>query len=146
MIADISTVISFGCLIGLKLLTLHSPLDCLGQSSKKTQALLDKTGRAFLSVFLVKHRFISISPEQDIRHPVRRSAHLLANHIQVNIRTAFDDQLIMNVTDDEAVPESLHGVTEDVTADGLDDVLHELRTVGFWCGIKKVDSLFSRIS
>ena len=43
----------------------------------------------------------------------------------------FDDQLIVDVTDDEAVPKSLHGVTEDVAADGLDDVLHELRTVGF---------------
>ena len=37
----------------------------------------------------------------------------------------------MDVTDDEAVPKSLHGVAEDVAADGLDDVLHELRTVGF---------------
>ena len=37
----------------------------------------------------------------------------------------------MNVTDDEAVSESLHGVTEDVTAYGLDDILHELRTVRF---------------
>lgn len=44
---------------------------------------------------------------------------------------AFDDQLIMNVTDDEAVPERFHGVTENVAADGLDDILHELWTVGF---------------
>ena len=85
----------------------------------------------FMSVFFIKAGFVAVGAEKDVRHPVRRSAHLLANHIQVNIRTAFDDQLIMNVTDDEAVPESLHGVTEDVTADGLDDVLHELRTVGF---------------
>jgi len=60
-----------------------------------------------------------------------RSAHLLANHTQVNVRAAFDDKFIMNVTDDKAVPESLHGVTEDVAADGLNDVLHKLRTVGF---------------
>lgn len=51
--------------------------------------------------------------------------------IQINVRAAFDDQLIVDVTDDEAVPKSLHGVAEDVAADGLDDVLHELRTVGF---------------
>ena len=75
--------------------------------------------------------YVPIGAEQDVRHPVRRSAHLLTDHIQVNIRAAFDDQLIMNVTDDEAVPESFHGVAEDVAADSLDDVLHELRTVGF---------------
>ena len=84
-----------------------------------------------MSVFFIKICLITVGAERDVRHPVRRSAHLLTYHIQVNIRAAFDDQLIMNVTDDEAVPESLHGVAEDVAADSLDDVLHELRTVGF---------------
>ena len=37
----------------------------------------------------------------------------------------------MNMTDDKAVPESFHGIAEDVSAYGLHDVLHELRTVGF---------------
>ena len=37
----------------------------------------------------------------------------------------------MNVSDDEAVPESFHGVAEDIPADGLDDVFHEFRPVGF---------------
>ena len=55
--------------------------------------------RSIFLIFLVEHGLVPIGPEQDVRHPVRRSAHLLANHIQVNIRTAFDDQLIMNVTD-----------------------------------------------
>lgn len=84
-----------------------------------------------MSVFFVKIGFVAVGTEQDVRHPVRRSAHLLTDHIQVNVRAAFDNQFIMNVTDDKAVPECFHGVTEDVTADGLDDVLHELRTVGF---------------
>ena len=84
-----------------------------------------------MSVFFIKTGFVAVGAEKDVRHPVRRSAHLLANHTQVNVRAAFDDQFIMNVTDDKAVPESLHGVTEDVAADGLNDVLHELRTVGF---------------
>ena len=52
---------------------------------------------------------------------------MLANHTQVNVRTTFDDQLIMNMTDDEAVPESFHSVAKDVAADGLDDILHKLR-------------------
>jgi len=84
-----------------------------------------------MSVFFIKIGLIAVGTEQDVRHPVRRSAHLLADRIQVNVRTAFDNQLIMNMTDDEAVPESLHGVAEDVAADGLNDVLHELRTVRF---------------
>ena len=84
-----------------------------------------------MSVFFVKIGLVAIGAEQDVRQPFRRSAHLLTDHIQVNIRAAFDDQFVMNVTDDEAVPERFHGVTEDVPADGLDDVLHELRTVGF---------------
>ena len=84
-----------------------------------------------MSVFLIKLCFVSIRTEQDARHPVRRSAHLLTDHIQVNVRAAFDNKLIMNMTDDEAVPERLHGVAEDVAADSLDDVLHELRSVGF---------------
>ena len=85
----------------------------------------------FFSVFFVKIGFVAVGAEQDVRHPVRRSSHLFADDIQINSRAAFDDKLIMNVTDDEAVPESLHGVAEDVAADSLDDVLHELRAVGF---------------
>ena len=92
----------------------------------------DEPGAAiFMSVFFIESGLVTVGTEQDVRHPVRRSAHLLTDHIQVNIRAAFDDQLIMNVTNDEAVPESLHGVAEDVAADSLDDVLHELRTIGF---------------
>ena len=84
-----------------------------------------------MSVFFIKAGLVAVGTEQNVRHPVWRSAHLLTDHIQVNIRVALDYQLIMNMTDDEAVPERFHGVTEDVPADGLDDVLHELRTVGF---------------
>ena len=84
-----------------------------------------------MSVFFVKIGLVAIGAEQDVRQPFRRSAHLLTDHIQVNIRAAFDDQFVMNVTDDEAVPERFHGVTEDVPADGLDDVLHKFRSVGF---------------
>ena len=84
-----------------------------------------------MSVFFIKTGFVAVGAEKDVRHPIRRSAHLLTDRIQVNVRAAFDDQLIVDVPDDEAVPESLHGVTEDVAADGLNDVLHKLRTVGF---------------
>ena len=68
----------------------------------------------FMSVFFIEISLVTVGAEKDVRHPVRRSAHLLADYIQVNIRAAFDDQLIMDVPDDEAVPESFHGVAEDV--------------------------------
>lgn len=92
----------------------------------------DEPGAAFLmSVFFIKIGFVAVGAEQDIRHPVRGSSHLLTDGIQVNAGTAFDDQFIMDVSDDEAVPECFHGIAEDIAADGLDDILHELRTVGF---------------
>ena len=85
-----------------------------------------------MSVFFIKAGLVAVGTEQNVRHPVWRSAHLLTDHIQVNIRAAFDDQLIVNVTDDKTVPESLHGIAEDIATHGLDDVLHELRSVGFY--------------
>ena len=84
-----------------------------------------------MSVLFVKIGLVAVGAEQDVRHPVRGSAHLFTDHFQANIGAAFDDQFIMDVTDDKAVPQSFHGVAEDVAANGLDDVLHELRTVGF---------------
>ena len=84
-----------------------------------------------MSVFFIKLCFVSISTEQDVWHPVRGSAHLLTDHIQVNVGAAFDNKFIMYVTNDEAVPEGLHGITEDVAADGLHNVFHELRAVRF---------------
>ena len=84
-----------------------------------------------MSVFFIKAGFVTVGTEQDVWHPVWRSAHLFTDHIQINVRAAFDDQLIMNMTDAEAVSESLHGVTEDVAAYSLNDIFHELRTVGF---------------
>ena len=50
----------------------------------------DEPGAAiFMSVFFIKIGLIPIGAEQDVRHPVRRSAHLLANHTQVNVRAAL---------------------------------------------------------
>ena len=92
----------------------------------------DEPGAAiFMSVFFIKISFVSVCSKQDVRHPVRGSAHLLTYGFQVNAGIAFDDQFIMNVTDDKAVPERFHGVAENVAADGLDDILHEFRSVGF---------------
>lgn len=37
----------------------------------------------------------------------------------------------MDMSDNETVPEGLHSITENVAADGLDNILHEFRPVGF---------------
>ena len=84
-----------------------------------------------LSIFFIIIGFISISLEQYIRHPVRRVAHLIADSFQVNAGAAFNDKFIVNMSDDETVPESFHGVAEDIPADGLDDIFHKFRPVGF---------------
>lgn len=99
---------------------------------KMTAASGDEPEAAIiLSVFLIKIGLVAIGSEQDIRHPVRGSAHLLADHFQINSGVTFDDKFIVDVADDKAVAESLHSIAEDVTADGLDDILHELRFIGF---------------
>lgn len=91
----------------------------LSKDSFRNGGLTRSSGKPlFFSVFFVKIGFVAVGAEKDVRHPVRRSAHLLANHTQVNVRTTFDDQLIMNMTDDEAVPESFHSVAKAVAADG----------------------------
>lgn len=75
-----------------------------------------------MSVFFVKHGLVAVCSEQDVRHPFRGSSHLLTDDFQVNVWAAFDDQLIMDVPDDEAVPEGFHGITEDVSTDSLYDM------------------------
>lgn len=84
-----------------------------------------------LSVFHIKFCFVPVGAELDPWQPGRGSAHLFADDPVIDVLAAFNDQFIMDVTTDEAVGEGPHGVAEDVPADGLDDILHELRTVGF---------------
>ena len=85
----------------------------------------------FMSVLFIKFCFVSVSAKQYVRYPVRGSAHLFADSFQVNAGAAFNDQLIVDMSDDEAVPEGFHGVAEDIPADGLNDIFHKFRPVGF---------------
>ena len=80
-------------------------------------------------VFLVKECLITVSPKKNVRHPVRRSSHLLTDYIEVNAGAAFYYQFIVDVSDDKAMGEGTHGIAEDVPADGLNDILNKLRTV-----------------
>ena len=84
-----------------------------------------------MSVFFIKICLVAVGTEQDIRHPVRGSAHLFTDNFQVNSGIAFDDKFVVNMPDDKAVAKSFHSIAEDVAADGLNDILYELRSVGF---------------
>lgn len=93
---------------------------------------MNLTGSRFSdSVFFIKLCFITIGAKQNVRHPVRGSAHLFTDSFYINSGVAFDNKLIMDMPDDKAVAESFHSIAEDVTADGLNDILHEFRSVGF---------------
>ena len=83
-------------------------------------------------VFFIKLSFVAVSAEQDVRHPVRESAHLFTDGLQINSGVTFNNQFIMDMPDDEAMPQGFHSIAEDIAADGLDNILHELWTVGFY--------------
>ena len=88
--------------------------------------------RCFTStIFSIKITLISISADQDVRHPVRRPAHDVAEALHRDFRAAFDDHLIMDVADDLAGGQVPHSKAQEIPGDCLNDVLHEFRTVRF---------------
>ena len=84
------------------------------------------------SLLLIKRAFVSVGAKLDPRQPGRRPFQLRTDSIQRHIWAAFDDQLVVDVTADEAVRQRPHGVGQDIAADRLDDVFHEFRAVGFY--------------
>ncbi len=117
-------------------------------SDRDTKACAYKTQQAAPShsrccpflILLIKNAFVPICPEEQSGNPRRCPSHLVADRLQGNLFAGFDDELIMDVTADEAVGQRPHGVGEDIPAYCLDDVLHELRAVAF-----DVAPLFLRI-
>lgn len=88
--------------------------------------------RCFTStIFSIKITLISISADQDVRHPVRRPAHDVAEALHRDFRAAFDDHLIMDVADDLAEGQVPQSKAQEIPGDCLNDVLHEFRTVRF---------------
>ena len=81
----------------------------------------------FCSVLFIEFAFITIGPQQEAGDPRRRPAHELADMVQGYLRAGFDDHFIMDVPDDPAVLQRIHGICQDVPADGLHYVLRE-----FW--------------
>ena len=84
-------------------------------------------GRCPILLFLIKSALVAISPELDAGDPRRRPPHLLTDCIEGYVRAALDDQLVVDVPADKAVRERTHSIGEDVSGDGLYDVLDE-----FW--------------
>lgn len=72
-------------------------------------------------------RWLRQSGQVALATPDRR----LRRTVIFNVRAAFDDQFIMDMFDNVAVLECFHGIAQDIAANGLDDVLHKFRTVGF---------------
>ena len=85
----------------------------------------------FFLILLIKTCLVSIGSQQQVRDPVWRSPHLFTDRIQRHIPAAFDNDLIVDMSYDEAAPEGIQGIAEDVPADGLGDVFHQLWAVGF---------------
>ena len=90
-----------------------------------------KHRRPLSLIFFIKFGFIPIASNQDIRHPVWRPTHDIADGFVINILAAFDDELIMDMTTNKAVGEGAHGKTKKISGDCLHNVLNEFRTVAF---------------
>ena len=56
---------------------------------------------------------------------------MLTNGGEGGALVTFDDEFIVDVRDNIHVLQRLHGIAEDIATDGLCDVFHEFRSVGF---------------
>lgn len=108
---------------------MHSGSACVVY--KKYRESRQSHAACFFLVFLIKITFISVRPEQQPFSPRRRPTHLLTDGVNADIPVAFDDKFIMDMANNITASQRLHGIAEDVPADGLDDVLHELRAIAF---------------
>lgn len=102
------------------------------QMEGKAPLIVDWRHLYSLVILLIEIALISIPADQDVWHPFRRAAHNVAEALYRNFRAAFDDQLIVDMADNPAEGQIPHGKAQEIPGDGLDDVLHEFRTVGFY--------------
>ena len=59
-----------------------------------------KHRRPLSLIFFIKFGFIPIASNQDIRHPVWRPTHDIADGFVINILAAFDDELMDIISSD----------------------------------------------
>lgn len=86
----------------------------------------------FFLIFFVEWCFVSVTADQDVRHPVRCAAHDGADAFHRGILAAFYDEFVMDMAYDEAEGQVLHGEAQEVPGNCLDDIFHEFWTVGFY--------------
>ena len=80
-------------------------------------------------IFFVEGCGIAVGAELQAFRPRRSPAHLLAERIKGHTRIGFDDQLVVDMHDDGAAAQRLHGIAENVTGGRLHDVFHKFRAV-----------------
>ena len=90
-----------------------------------------EVSKTLFLLFPIKASFVPVCPEQQTADPRMGSAHLLAHCRKRYIRTALDDEFIVNMTADEAVREGFHRICENITPDRLNDVHHKFRRAAF---------------
>lgn len=84
-----------------------------------------------ISVLFIKVTFVPIGTERKPLCPRWSSTHHLADFRYICIYRAFDDKFIVHVTANPIIPQCPHSRAENIPADRLNDVLHELRSVAF---------------
>ena len=82
----------------------------------------------FMSVFAIKICFVVVGAEQDIC--IQFGYLPICSQTTFRSTGAFYDRFIMDVFNDEAMPENFHSIAEDVAADGLNDIFYEFQFVG----------------
>lgn len=86
----------------------------------KNQGYFQLREHPFFLIFFIKHGLIAIRPKNQTFRPGRRPSHLLTYHIKVNAHAALDDQLIMDMSADKAMPQRLHREHQDIPTVGSD--------------------------
>ena len=71
------------------------------------------------SGFHIKRALIPISLQGQAGDPRRCPPHFLTDFFYRSAQRTFDDHLIVDMSDDPVVPQSVHSITENVTADSL---------------------------
>jgi len=82
-------------------------------------------------IFFIKWAIETIGKEQETLRPWRRLVHLLAENLSGHPRIGFDYDFIVDVHHDGAMAKRLHGVSKDIAARRLYNILNELGAVAF---------------
>ena len=74
--------------------------------------------------------FVSVGPQHEPGNPRRCPAHLFADVLDAGVFFCLQNDFVVDMPDDSLLPKRLHGMCQNVAADSLCDVFHQLRAVG----------------